>query len=78
MGVFDSSWLMAGFGVVTDVMLYLPKMPIMSCVTRKSTRMMSTEETTTAWGVARQGLRSAMSPGTMLDELPRALPPAAS
>jgi hypothetical protein len=32
---------------------YLPKMAIMSWVTRKSTRMMKTEEKTTAWVVAR-------------------------
>ena len=32
---------------------YRPKMPIMNWVTRKSQRMMRTEETTTAWVVAR-------------------------
>ena len=43
-----------GRGRVRELaMRYLPKMPIMSLVTRKSKRMMSTEQTTTAWVVER-------------------------
>ncbi len=39
--------------VVGHGLFYLPKMPIMARLTMKSTMMMKTEETTTAWVVAR-------------------------